>query len=74
MGNLRKLSSILALLILLASHSLAGEMSTPRMGDISTGKSGEMTTMKSGDIHTGVTAADVVVRTVGLYQSLLAVL
>ncbi len=74
MINCRRLLISFVLTCVLTTFASAGDMTTMRSGDISTGKSGEMTTIKSGEMHTGVTAADIVVRTVGLYQSLLAVL
>lgn len=74
MKTLRLFTLNLVLSLALAATAFAGEMSTGRSGDISTTKTDDMSTMKSGDMHTGVTAADIVVRTVGLYQSLLAVL
>jgi hypothetical protein len=67
MKLLRKRSIAVVLTLMLASSTLAGEMSTGRTGDIST--------TIAGDMSTGITASDITIQTVlNLYQSLLAVL
>jgi hypothetical protein len=72
MITFRRLSFTLILILALTFSTIAGDMSTGRDGDMSTGKCNS-SPCKSGEMSTGVTA-DIVVRTVGLYQSLLAVL